>query len=125
MLLGFKREWRIRRVLRGVARQRVAVVMQPGQVWVVEQALQRNDDTEADLATCLMRGWVETLFENLPTNDLTPDGDIPANPLFSRTETHFRLTEAGWAAINRAHAWTMVGILIAVASLLATILLAN
>lgn len=125
MLDGWKRERLIRRVLRGIARQRVALVAKPGNVWVIERALSRNDDIEAALATCVLRGWVEPQFEDLPTNELTPDGRIPPGPLFTRTENHFRLTDGGWAAINRAHAWTMVGILVAVASLLATILLAK
>lgn len=76
MFEGWKRERQVRRVLQGIARQRVALVAQPGNVWVIERALQRDDDTEAAFATCVMRGWVEPLFEDLPTNDLSPDGSI-------------------------------------------------
>lgn len=120
MIEGWKRERKVRLVLRGIARQRVALVAKPGNVWLIERALQRDDETEAALATCVMRGWVEPLFEDLPTNTLTPDGRIPPGPLFTRTENHFKLTEGGWAAINRAHAWAMVGVLIGTASLIAT-----
>lgn len=67
MFEDWKREWEIRRVLRRLGRQRVAVVAQPGSLWIIEKALQRNSDTEAMLATCLMRGWVEPLQEDLPT----------------------------------------------------------
>lgn len=125
MFDGWKRERQVRKVLRGIARQRVVLVLQPGNVWVVERALERNDDVEAGLATCVMRGWVESLFENLPTNTLLPDGRIPAGPLFARTENHFRLTEGGWAAINRAHAWTLIGVVLAAATLIATFALAH
>ena len=124
MFDGWKRERQVRRVLRGIARQRVAAVMQPGSVWVIERALDRNDDVEAALATCVMRGWVESLFEDLPTNTLSPDGRIPPGPLFTRTENHFRLTEGGWAVINRAHLWTMVGVLLGGLSLIATFVVA-
>jgi len=66
---GWKRECRIRKVLTGLARQRVAVVLQMGGVWVIEKALKRDDNAEAALATCLMRGWVEPLHENMPMAD--------------------------------------------------------
>lgn len=114
MFTGWKRERQIRKVLAGLARQRVAIVLQPGGVWVVEKALQRNDDTEAALATCQMRGWVEALHDDMPVGDLDPN-NLPASPPpFTRTETTYRLTEGGWAALNRAHAWTLVGIIVAV-----------
>lgn len=125
MFDGWQRERRIRKVLTGLARQRVAVVLQPSGVWVIEKALQRDDDAEAALATCLMRGWVEPLHENMPMADLDPNNLPLAPPPFTRTETTYRLTEGGWAALNRAHAWMLVGILIAVLSLVATVLVAK
>lgn len=124
MFDDWRRERQVRQVLRGIARQRVALVTQPGNLWVIERALQRNDDVEAALATCVMRGWVETLFDDLPTNTLTSDGRIRPGPLFTRTENHFKLTEGGWAVINRAHLWTMVGVLLAGLSLIATFVVA-
>lgn len=124
MFDGLKREREVRKVLRGIARQRVALVAQPGNVWVIEQALDRNGDVEAALATCMMCGWVDALFDDLPTNDLTPDGSVPNGPLFTRTENHFKLTEGGWAVINRAHLWTMLGVLLGGLSLIATFVVA-
>lgn len=120
MFETWKSERQIRKTLRGIARQRVALIVKPGDVWVIERALERNEEVEAGLATCIMRGWVEPLFEDLPTNSLLSDGNIPPGPVFTRTENHFRLTEGGWAAINRAHAWNLVGVLLGVASLIAT-----
>ncbi len=125
MFEGWRRERQVRKVLRGIARQRVVLVLQPGNVWVVERALERNDDIEAGLATCVMRGWVEPLFERLPTNTLLPDGGVPPGPLFARTENHFRLTEGGWAVINRAHAWTLASVVLAAASVIATMVFAQ
>lgn len=125
MFEGWKRERTVRRVLRGIARQRVALVAQPGNLWVIERALERNDDIEAGIATCVMRGWIEPLFEDLPTNTLTPEGRIRPGPLFTRTENHYKLTEGGWAAINRTHLWAMVGVLVGAASLIATFLVAS
>jgi hypothetical protein len=124
MVADWRRERAIRKALRGVARQRVAVYHQATDIWVIERALQRDSEVEADLATCLMRGWIEPLRENMPTGDLTPGGRLPSGPMYNRVETHYRLTDGGWAALNRAHAWTLVGVLIGVASLAATVLLA-
>ncbi len=118
MFLTWKRERRIRRVLRDLARQRVALVLQPGNIWVLERALQRNGDVEADLQTCLMRGWVEVFQSDTPTGQLTDDLRLPEGRMFPTSETYYRLTEGGWAALNRAHAWMLVNTLIAAASLL-------
>ena len=121
MFDDWKRERQIRRVLSGLARQRVALVLQPSRLWVIEKALQRNDDVEALLMTCLIRGWIEPLQENMPTGSLTDDLKLPTGPMFTRQETLFRLTEGGWAALNRAHAWTAAGVLVAVVALIFSI----
>lgn len=125
MFDDWKRETEIRRVLSGLARQRVALVLQPHRVWVIEKALQRNDDVEALLMTCLIRGWIEPLQEDMPTGNLTDDMKLPAGPMFTRHETLFRLTEGGWAALNRAHAWTAAGVLVAVVALIFSIVVAT
>ena len=121
MFQTWKRERKILRVLRALSRQRVAIVHQQTRIWVIECAMTRNDEVEADLATCLMRGWVEPLLENMPTGTLQFDtANRPNNPQFDRVEDHFRLTDGGWAALNRAHGWTVLSVLIAIASLVAT-----
>lgn len=125
VFVSWKRERRIRRVLTKLARQRVVGVLQPGGVWVIEKALKRDDDAEAALATCLMRGWIEPLHENMPGADLDPDNLLRSPLPFTRTVTTYRLTEGGWAALNRAHAWTLVNVIIAVLSLAATIAVAS
>jgi len=125
MFTSWKRERVIRHTLRGIARQRVAMVLQPGSVWVIEMALQRNNDSEAALATCIMRGWVVLLYEDLPTGDLTPEGTLPSEAAFLKTETHYRLTEGGWAAINRAHAWVLINVTVAVLAILVAVWIAR
>lgn len=121
----WKRERQIRKVLAGLARQRVALILQPQNVWVIERALTRDEDTEAALMTCHMRGWVEPLHDSMPTGDLTPGITLPPGQMFTRTQAVFRLTEGGWSALNRAHAWTVAGIVIAVLSFIATIAIAS
>ncbi len=49
MLDECNRERQIRKVLSGLARQRVAMILQPQDGWVIERALQRDEDTEAAL----------------------------------------------------------------------------
>ena len=114
MFTGWKRERNVRKVLIGLARQRVVLVLKPTNVWIIENAMQRDEDAEASLATCLMRGWVEPLHEDMPVGDLDPNNLSFPLPPFTRRETTLRLTEGGWAALNRAHVWTLVGIMIAI-----------
>lgn len=115
MLTNFRRERFIRQVLRHVARQRVAMKLEPGNVWVVERALPRDDDTEAALATCLLRGWIDH-FQDLPTGDLSNLGK-PDRMLYDSVKSHYRLTESGWSVINNAQAWIRMGVLIGVLGL--------
>ena len=111
-LLDIKRESIIRRVLRRLAKQRVGLVLQPGNVWVIEKAVENNEVTDAALKTCYMRGWVEPLENSVPKGKLKEDGSLPDGALFESSGPIWRLTDSGWAAINRAHEWTLIGILI-------------
>lgn len=111
-LLDIKREWIIRRVLRRLAKQRVGLVLQPGNVWAIEKAVEDNEVTDAALKTCYMRGWVEPLENPVLKGKLKEDGSLPNGALFESSGPIWRLTDSGWAAINRAHEWTLIGILI-------------
>ena len=113
---GMKREWRIRRVLKQVSRQRVALVLQPGNVWVIEKAVKDNRENDAALKACYMRGWVEPLATAVPQGQLDPDGNLPTD--ISQSGPVWKLTDSGWAAINRAHEWALFSILVAVIGLL-------
>lgn len=121
MFENWKRERQIRKVLAGLARQRVAAILQPGNAWLIERALKRDDDTDAALSTCHMRGWVEPPHDSMPTGQLTHGSKLPEGPMFTKTETLYRLTEGGWSARNRANAWTLAGFVISVASLISSI----
>jgi hypothetical protein len=72
MLTDWKREHFIRSVLKKLSRQRVAVLLQPGDVWVIEKAVNvDDDDVKEALRTCHMRGWVEPLSNSVPRGALT------------------------------------------------------
>ena len=111
MWLDFQREWAIRKVLRKLSKQRVALVLQPGNVWVVEKALKNTEENEAILNTCLIRGWVEPLQDSVPKGKLNEDGSLPEN-LYDSAGTVWKLTDSGWASINRAHHWVLISFII-------------
>lgn len=117
MFLNFRRELAIRRTLRGLARQRVAIVLQPGNLLVVEKAIQRDEDTNANLLTCKMRGWVEVLEDAVPAASLMPDGRLPPNFQFERREPIYKLTSAGWSVIHRSYPLAILALVISIASL--------
>lgn len=121
MFLGWRREWRIRSVLKQLARQRVALVLQPGNVWVIENAVANNEVTDAALKTCFMRGWGEPLDNSLPIGSLTADGRLPDGNLFLKRAPIWKVTDSGWAAINRAHEWMLIGVLLAAIGVLVAV----
>jgi hypothetical protein len=90
----------VRRSLRALSRQRCAMILEPGNVWVIENAVANDTQTRSNLNTCCMRGWAEVLHQAIPTGSLLPDGSIPAG-FFDRHSTTYRLTDSGWAVINR------------------------
>src|SRR4030042_159130 len=122
MFDGWKRERKIRFVLRGLARQRVVGVFQPGNVLVIELSPVVDEKVEAALETCKLRGWVEIIEKAMPKGRLTPNGKLPPGNLYDRVEPVYRLTESGWNVINRTHTWLVVTCIVAVATLIATMI---
>jgi hypothetical protein len=107
----------IRSTLKRLARQRIAMVLQPGNVWVIESAVEDdNEDVDAALKTAYLRGWVEPIENAVPKGKLTPDGRLPTENLFQSSGPLWRMTDAGWAVINRRQGWTLFAILIALLS---------
>jgi len=111
----------IRSVLRQLAHQRVALVLQPGNVWVIENGVPDNESTDAALKTCFMRGWIAPLENSIPKGSLTPDGRLPEGDIFSKSGPVWRVTDSGWAAINRAHEWMLIGVLLAAIGILVAV----
>jgi len=123
MFISYRREWQIRRTLKRASKQRVALVLQPGNVWVIENALEHTEETDAALKTCYMRGWVEILENSVPTGQLTKEGNLPQGQLSNSSSPIWKLTDSGWAAINRVHEWTLIGIFLAAISILVAVVL--
>lgn len=96
----WQRERHIRRTLRALARQRVAMVLQPGNVFVVERAIPNDEDSLAALRTGHMRGWVEPMFDEAIPQGRVP---LPGMPItFDQARPVYRLTDSGWAVIRRS-----------------------
>jgi hypothetical protein len=68
-----------------------------------------------------MRGWVEPIDHAIPTGKLTPKGELPQGDLFTGTSSLYRLTDSGWAVINRSHLFTLLTVFLAVLTLIATV----
>lgn len=118
-----RRERKIRHTLRKLSRQRVALVLQPGNVWVIEKAVAEDADTDEALKTCHMRGWIEPLADAVPRGRLASDGTLPADFKFKDAGTIYKLTSAGWSVVYRSYQLAMIAVLISIVSL--TVSIAN
>ena len=79
------------------------MILQPGNVWVVEKAVSEGESEKvaAALRTCNLRGWVEIHTDVVPHGDLTPDGKLPEDFPFSGVAPTYKLTEAGWNVVHQ------------------------
>lgn len=107
MFENFLREQQIRKALKAIARQRVTLILQPGNIEVIELSPPDEEWFQLGVRTARIRGWVEVLHENLPTGTLKMKGNNPQLPNNMVPETHYKLTEAGWAVLNSSHAWVL------------------
>ncbi len=121
MFEDLRQERQIRRALRAISRQRVALVLQPGNVQVVELSPPNEEWFEVGVRTCLIRGWVEVLHENLPTGAVRMEGTTPQPSSQMTPKTHYRLTEGGWAVLNRSHGWVQATFLVSSLGLVAAV----
>jgi len=105
------REYSIYKTLKLLSRQRVGMVLQPGNFWVIEKAMPATEINEENIQTCLMRGWVEVLHESVPTQQLPPDGELRKASAASGQHV-YRLTEGGWNAIHRTRSLNLLGLIV-------------
>jgi len=91
-------------------------VLQPGNMWVIDKAVEDNEQSDAALKTAYIRGWVEPIENAVPKGKPGSDGSLPRDPLFQGTGPLWRLTEGGWAVVNRTRLWTLFAIVVSVLS---------
>jgi hypothetical protein len=60
--------------------------------------------------------WIDVSENNVRHGIPLPD-DTVATPWFQTVAPTWKLTDSGWAAIQRTHEWELIGILIAILSL--------
>ena len=118
MFYDLRRDRQVKRALRAIARKRVAMVLQPGDLQVVERSPPREEWFELGVRTALIRGWVEVLYEGMPTGTLQLLGNVPQMPNSMAPTTHYKLTEGGWAVLNRSQAWIFATFMVSVVGLL-------
>jgi hypothetical protein len=116
---SIRRERTVRRALHAIARQRAAMILQPGNVVVVEQSAPDEEWFYVAVQTCHIRGWAEVLHESMPTAAVRFEGSKPVFPSTMAPKTVWRLTEGGWSVINRSHGWIIATFTVGVLSLLA------
>ena len=69
------------------------MVLQPGNVFVVERAIPDDEYTTAALQTCHMRGWVEPMYdEAVPTGAVPQPGKAIT---LDGAQVQYRLTDSG------------------------------
>jgi hypothetical protein len=115
---NWKDERFIRKVLRRLARQRVGMILQPGNVWQIDYAVSESEGEQVACAlrTCHMRGWVEPISDSMPTGTIRSDGKLPlGNPLPDNAPL-YRLTDSGWNVIHDMQFWVLVTCFVAVIS---------
>jgi len=115
------KEYSIRRTLKQLARQRVARVHNPGNYWIIEKAMPKTKKNEANLQTCLMRGWVKLLHESVPTRKLGKNLEIDD----SKSECYehvYGLTESGWNVIHRNYSLFFLSVVISVIGVVVAVL---
>ncbi len=86
--------------------------MLKGGVWLIDNAVEKSENSDCALLTCLLRGWVEPYHTDVPTHYLDKDLKLPQGKLFSEKSPIYRLSGAGWDAVNRTQLWTVLTLLV-------------
>lgn len=107
-----KREYTIYKTLKALSKQRVAIILKPGNVWVIEKAIPDSEELEENLRTCHLRGWVEPIHDAILKGNLEADGSLPSGNIFTEQTPLYRLTDSGWNAIHRTHVITLLAIIL-------------
>jgi hypothetical protein len=115
MFIDWIVEYRTRKALKKIARQRVAMILNPGGIWVIEKALIKNDETEAAISTCLMRGWIDIHDNSVKMCQLNPDGSLPENFKGKlQNDKLYKVTDSGWRVIKREQVILVLSLIFAV-----------
>lgn len=120
MLDNLVYEWKIQRLLKKISKQRVTMILQPGDVKVVERSIGQDENTLTLIYTAEFRGWVELLRKAVPSGNIGKNGEFDFDRPSQSKVDYWRLTDSGWAAIQRRHQITLLGTLIGLLGLYLT-----
>ena len=121
MFTHLKREYSIYKTLTCISKQRVVLLLQPRNAWVMEKALPNTDQNQANIRTCMIRGWVDLLHESVPSTNIDNNYGLSKEPEFNNNENIYKLTDSGWNAIHRTHVIALLGIIIALLGVFITL----
>ena len=122
MFKTFKEERNIRKALRLIANQRAVISLVPGNVFVIQNSPADLGWFRVAVTTAQFRGWAEVLFDAIPRDRLKWQGDELVSPTPADLKPHYRLTEGGWAVLNRVQTWTVATFVVSAAGLVATVI---
>ena len=121
MFTDLKREYSIYKTLTRISKQRVVLLLEQGNTWVVEQALLDTSQNQANITTCIIRGWVDLLHESVPSTNIDNNYGLTKRLEFNNNQDIYKLTDSGWNAIHRTHVITLLGIIIALLGVFITL----
>ena len=101
-IVNLYHEFKIWKLLKKISSQRVAMVLKPHNILVIENCVNLSADDDARIATCLMRGWIDIFENSIPCRNLDKNGEIlnkPLEEIFINTGNLYKITESGWAVI--------------------------
>ena len=87
----------------------------------MEKALPNTDQNQANIRTCMIRGWVDLLHESVPSTNIDNNYGLSKEPEFNNNENIYKLTDSGWNAIHRTHVIALLGIIIALLGVFITL----
>ena len=121
MFTDLKREYSIYKTLTRISKQRVVLLLEQGNTWVVEHALQDTSQNQANIRTCIIRGWIGLLHESVPSTNIDNNYGLSKRLEFNNNQDIYKLTDSGWNAIHRTHVITLLGIIIALLGVFITL----
>jgi len=93
-----KNERLIREVLKKLSKQRVVGIAE-GNAWIISGGIKVDDEIEAALRTCSMRGWIEPVTGTIPQYNVSKDFKFNKE----KPGPAYRLTEVGWNVIHGSY----------------------
>ncbi len=109
-------EFRMHRLLKRIAKQRIEVICPPN-IPLIERAISNDEKTQALLLTAQIRGWVELLHQNVAVTKVRHSSSTGFEFQTPESQNIWRLTDSGWGAIQRRHQVTVLSLCVALVGL--------